>query len=166
MEWHRSLLCHQYYCNYRIYLLVIFFTMQALYNVFSISLLHLNSFCCNYFIVRNHFIMCKFWRLSLYNSLNIYLWWLMLTYATLHSLNICIDAIGDSLSQSTSFNQYPMPLSSLSWGPMPISNSSRNFELDVITVGQCYVSATQFKEALCDYAINRNFNFHFVKKLR
>ncbi|XP_039118940.1 uncharacterized protein LOC120255115 [Dioscorea cayenensis subsp. rotundata] len=55
----------------------------------------------------------------------------------------------------------PLPLSSLPRGAM--SNSSRNFEPDMFTVGQCYESATQFKEAFCDHAIKRNFNIQFIK---
>ncbi|XP_039145643.1 uncharacterized protein LOC120282874 [Dioscorea cayenensis subsp. rotundata] len=48
-------------------------------------------------------------------------------------------------------------------GAITISNSLQDTEAEIFMVGQRFENAQEFKDSLCDLAINRNFNFRFIK---
>lgn len=48
-------------------------------------------------------------------------------------------------------------------GPLTISNPTRDSEAEFTMIGHRFENAKDFKDALCDLAVKRNFNFRFIK---
>ncbi|XP_039130924.1 uncharacterized protein LOC120267336 [Dioscorea cayenensis subsp. rotundata] len=48
-------------------------------------------------------------------------------------------------------------------GPLTISNPTRDSEAEFTMIGHRFENAKDFKDALCDLAVKRNFNFQFIK---
>ncbi|XP_039118108.1 uncharacterized protein LOC120254027 [Dioscorea cayenensis subsp. rotundata] len=48
-------------------------------------------------------------------------------------------------------------------GPLTISNPTRDSEAEFTMIGHRFENAKAFKDALCDLAVKRNFNFRFIK---